>query len=383
MVTNRSNTRNNFILLFRNRLPVTSICILFHMEQSLLIYFFSGTGNARNVANWFNNVATDRKIDAKTVDIATIDRKNIESPSTGSLIGFVSPTHGFNYPPAMMYFIFRFPRSKGNRVFLMNTRAGMKLSKWFLPGLSGLALWLSALVLLLKGYRIVGLRSVDLPSNWISFHPGLKEQVVESIYLHCKAVTEKFATKILDGKKVYTAFRDIIQDLLISPVSVGYFFVGRFILAKTFYATDACDKCDLCINSCPVKAILTVDNRPFWSYRCESCMRCMNSCPKRAIETAHGFIIGIMILLNMGIMIWFWQGVGKFITIPADNGWAQLIVTLTGWLLTFVVMVLSYRLYHYLLRIPVVRQLFYYTSGTRYMFWRRYKPSRKMISEIQ
>jgi Pyruvate/2-oxoacid:ferredoxin oxidoreductase delta subunit len=352
------------------------------MEHSVLIYFFSGTGNARNVAHWFAGVASEMNIPHNIFDIAKIDRKKIEPPPPGSMVGFVSPTHGFNYPPAMMYFIFRFPRSKGNRVFLMNTRAGMKLSKLFLPGLSGLALWFSALVLLLKGYRITGLRSIDLPSNWISFHPGLKSKVVESIYEHCKGITIKFATKILSGKKVYTAFRDIIQDLLISPISIGYFFVGRFILAKSFYATDACDKCDLCINNCPVKAIITVDNRPFWSYRCESCMRCMNDCPKRAIETAHGYIIGIMCLLNMGIMVWFWKWVAGFITIPAGNGWAQTFVTLTGWILTFAVMVVSYRIFHYLLRIPVVRELFYFTSGTKFKFWRRYKPSRKMISEL-
>ena len=353
------------------------------MTRPLLIYFFSGTGNARNVAHWFSDVAAERAIGAETIDIAKIDRKNIEPPPPGSLVGFISPTHGFNYPPAMMYFIFRFPRSEGNSAFLMNTRAGMKLSKWFLPGLSGMALWLSALVLLLKGYRIAGLRSVDLPSNWISFHPGLKEKVVESIYAHCKKITRSFAAKILDGKKVYTAFRDIIQDILITPVSVGYFFVGRFILAKSFYATNACDKCDLCINNCPVKAILTVDNRPFWSYRCESCMRCMNNCPKRAIETGHGYIIGILCLLNMVIMTWFWQGAGRFITIPAGNGWVQIAVTAIRWTLTFAVMVLSYRVYHYLLRIPGIRHLFYFTSLTRFKFWRRYRPAGKGKAGMQ
>ncbi len=336
---------------------------------------------------WFSEKATARNIQSDTVDIAKIDRKKIEPPPAGTLIGFVSPTHGFNYPPAMMYFIFRFPRAsrisdQPSRIFLMNTRAGMKLSRWFLPGLSGITLWLAAIVMLLKGYRIVGMRSIDLPSNWISFHPGLKENVVTSIHIHCKRITKRFAGKILDGKHVYTAFRDIVQDILISPISVGYFFVGRFVLAKSFYANDACDKCDICINNCPVNAILTVDNRPFWSYRCESCMRCMNNCPKRAIETAHGYIIGIMVLLNMGIMVWFWQGVSEIIPIPKENGWAELLVTITGWLLTFVVMVVSYRIYHYLLKIPLIRKLFFYTSFTRFKFWRRYKPSRKMIREL-
>ena len=352
------------------------------MTAHVSLYFFSGTGNARNVTRWFAGVADEMGFPAETTDIAQTDRKRITPPAPGSLVGFISPTHGFNYPPAMMYFIFRFPRSKGNTAFLVNTRAGLKLSKWFVPGLSGLALWLSAIVLLLKGYRIVGLRSIDLPSNWISFHPGLKETVVESIYAHCKGITEKFAGEILRGKHVYTAFRDIIQDVLVSPVSIGYYFVGRFILAKSFYATDACDKCDLCINNCPVKAILTVDNRPFWSYRCESCMRCMNNCPKRAIETAHGYIIGIMCLLNIWIMMWFWHWVGRFVTIPAGNGWAQAGVTVTRWIITFAVMVVSYRLFHYLLRIPWIRQFFYFTSITKYKFWRRYKPSRNMINQL-
>ena len=352
------------------------------MTQSLLIYFFSGTGNSRHVAQWFGDAATERGITTEIIDIARSDRRHIPRPSHGTLVGLISPTHGFNYPPAMMYFIFRFPRSRGNRIFVMNTRAGMKLSKWFLPGLSGISLWLSAIVLLLKGYRITGMRSIDLPSNWISFHPGLKEKVVESIHARCKRITLAFANKILDGKTVLTAFRDIIQDLLISPISIGYFFVGRFILAKSFYANELCDKCDLCINNCPVKAILTVDNRPFWSYRCESCMRCMNNCPKRAIETAHGYITGIMFLLNMGILVWLWKYAGEIIPLPPDNGWWQIPFTIIRWILTFFTMVISYRIYHYLLRIPFVRKLFYYTSFTRYKFWRRYKPMRKMVEGL-
>jgi Pyruvate/2-oxoacid:ferredoxin oxidoreductase delta subunit len=352
------------------------------MDQPLIIYFFSGTGNARNVAGWFGDVAMERGIQASIVDIARIDRKHISPPPAGALVGLISPTHGFNFPPVMMYFIFRFPRSRQNRVFVMNTRAGLKLSKGFVPGLSGIALWLSALVLFLKGYRIKGLRSIDLPSNWISFHPGVKEKVVGSIYARCKRITQTFAGKILDGRTVLTAFRDIVQDLLVSPVSIGYFFVGRFILAKSFYANELCDKCDLCINNCPVKAILTVDKRPFWSYRCESCMRCMNDCPKRAIETSHGYITAIMFLLNMGILVWLSEYVGKIIPLPPDTGWWQVPFTIVRWILTFFTMVVSYRFYHYLLRIPLLRQLFYYTSLTRYKFWRRYKPSRKMISGL-
>jgi hypothetical protein len=51
----------------------------------------------------------------------------------------------------------------------MNTRAGVKLGQLFLPGLSGIALLLAAVVLMAKGYSIAGMRPIDMPSNWLRF----------------------------------------------------------------------------------------------------------------------------------------------------------------------------------------------------------------------
>jgi Flavodoxin len=141
------------------------------MDNPLTIYYFSGTGNARNVAEWITGAAQKRNIPTETINIARIDRKHIKSPPVNAMVAFVSPTHGFNYPPAMMYFIFGFPRSHGNSVFIMNTRAGLKLSKWFVPGLSGIALWLAALVLLSKGYKICWI-AVNRPPLQLDIFPS-------------------------------------------------------------------------------------------------------------------------------------------------------------------------------------------------------------------
>jgi len=101
------------------------------------------------------------------------------------------------------------------------------------------------------------------------------------------------------GGAIYERCGILPQDLVIAPVALGYYFIGRFWLAKSFVASRACDSCGSCVKQCPIRALELVHGRPFWSYRCEGCMRCMNQCPKRAIETAHGFAVGVPVLLSM------------------------------------------------------------------------------------
>jgi Pyruvate/2-oxoacid:ferredoxin oxidoreductase delta subunit len=343
------------------------------MKGQLEIYYFSGTGNARNVALWIGEEAQKRAWDVRSHDLAGIDRRSVPLPGKGVLVGFISPTHGFNLPPVMMYFVFRFPRTRsGNRVFVINTRAGMKAGRVFLPGLSGLALWLPALVLMAKGYRVVGLRSIDLPSNWISLHPGLTKKSVVSIYERCRAITVRFAGHILDGRKDLTAFRDIVQDCLAAPISVLYFLMGRFVFAKSFYADSRCTKCNLCIRNCPVKAITVVGGRPFWTFRCESCMRCMNECPERAIETGHGYVAGALFLAGSWVLAFFWRSIPIRVGPEAVPVAFPVLKFLVDCAVTLFILMLVYRVVHFAKRVMILRQVIEYTSLTKYRFWKRY-----------
>ena len=151
--------------------------------KKIIIYYFSGTGNSRNVAKWMVAVLQEYQVECTPVNIAQIDRKGLTAPEPESLIIFLSPIHGFNYPPIMLNFITHFPRGK-NKVVLMNTRAGMLIGKFITPGLTGIAFYLSALILLLKGFSIKAILAVDMPSNWISVHPGLNDRTVK--FLHEK-----------------------------------------------------------------------------------------------------------------------------------------------------------------------------------------------------
>jgi Pyruvate/2-oxoacid:ferredoxin oxidoreductase delta subunit/flavodoxin len=336
--------------------------------NKLVIYYFSGTGNARNVASWISEAAAKYDIEYTLINIGIINRLKIDPPSEDALVIFISPVHGFNYPPVMLNFISRFPKGNNN-VVLMNTRAGMLIGKWITPGLTGIAFYFASAVLLLKGYSIRGMVPVDMPSNWISIHPGLNDRTVKYLHTKNKERVLRHAEKILSGIRYFRAFREIIQDILISPVSLLYYCIGRFCFAKTFYASSDCNNCEICIKNCPVKAIIKADDRPFWTFRCESCMHCMGICPRKAIQTAHGFIIGIVMLNSFltGLFYTFWNS--YFMNI--ENWFIRFILEQ---FLFIIVLLVCHRIIHYAMRFRIVERLMMFTSLTKYKFWGpRYK----------
>jgi Pyruvate/2-oxoacid:ferredoxin oxidoreductase delta subunit len=343
---------------------------------NLIIYYFSGTGNARNCSGWIAEEATARGLMAHLINIDRFDKVIIPELDEGrTLIGFAYPTHGFNAAPIMLRFLSRFPRLKNCDTFLMNTRAGMKLSRFFLPGISGLAQYIPALMLLMKGYRILAMKPVDLPSNWISLHPGLKQEVVDSIYARWHEKINVFSEKVLAGKRNYRALFDLPIDIWLFPISIGYYLIGRYALAKTFIVTDRCTGCQLCVHQCPTQSILMRGKYPYWKLSCESCMRCMNNCPERAIETAHT-VSGFLWYVAWGILA------PIFFSIVLDSGIlqvepgsfrAKILDWVISGIVTIVFVSLAYYLMHFLLRFRFFNKFIAYTSFTHYKFWRRYK----------
>jgi ferredoxin len=343
----------------------------------LRMFFFSGTGNARNVAHWIAAAWREQDRAAEVIDLAKVEARAVHL-DPGDEVGIASPTHGFNFPPITLRFFFAFPRARSaNCAFIVNTRAGVRFFGVCLPGLSGVAQLLAALVLLLKGYRVVGMRPIDLPSNWISIHPGLREDNIRAIYERCEVITRRFAERLLDGRRDLRALWDLPQDLLIAPISLGYYFIGRFFFAKSFVASRACDGCEVCVRQCPTRALRLVGGRPFWTWRCESCMRCMNQCPRRAIETAHGFIVAVPLLLSLVMTALVVPAVRPLSPVWATGHPGELARFVFDNILALAVLFLAYRLMHRALRLRLVERLVVATSLTHFGFWRRYRAPRK------
>lgn len=332
----------------------------------LIIYYHSGTGNALIAGRWAINIAHSLGLKTELYSIDHDYQPNLSDVDENTLIGFHFPTHGFSLSPAMFKFIRKFPKQMPCKVYLLNTRAGGKFFKFFVPGLSGAAQLLPMFLLRIKGYTLQGALPLDLPSNWISLHPGLGPKMVQSIVERRKLLVDRFMRKILaDEREFWRSLIYLPIDIMVLPIAVLYFFIGRFFLAKTFVHTHKCTDCNLCVEECPVGAIKLVGGKPYWTYKCESCMRCINICPHKAIQTSH-------LLAFIGVLI-------------AQVGFTFLIMQYVPWLncinSTMLIFIIdsSLMLAFFFLIYFILQKLFKYKGFGRLLelssftyYWRRY-----------
>ena len=347
--------------------------------RKLIIYYFSGTGNAKNTAFWIEEEAKKQGIESEIINISKVQNIQAKQIGENTLIGFVSPTHGFHFPEIMRKFIKNFPKVKNCSAFVANTRAGLRIGKVVTPGLSGVLHYWASIILYSKGFKIIGLQAVDLPSNWISIHPALRKKGIDIIYKRIEPKVRNFAKKIIKGKKSYRALFDIIQDIIIAPIVILYIFFGKYFFAKSFIASSDCKMCGLCEAACPVQAIKQVDGRMFWTHKCESCMKCMNICPHKAIETAHGFIIVSSIVLSSLAT----YSINLILKLEYLNNFHFLQNEALKYLLTtilfFPLLFVAYRIMHWLMRFKFFERIFVLSSFTKYSFWGRYKAPNKKL----
>ncbi len=342
------------------------------------IFYFSGTGNTFLVTQWIKNEGFAKNIDVKLIPIEhnTQMPENIENDA---IIGFLFPTHGFNAPPTVLKFLFNFPKGQKQKCFIMNTCAGMKIYKIFTPGLSGIAWLLPMLFLLLKNYKIVGSQPVDMPSNWIFLHPGLRKKVCSSIIEKQKKCVKKFTDKIFADKKAINRLIEIPFNIAVAPVAVGYYFAGRFFLAKTMIYTHNCNGCQICAKSCPANAIKMVANRPYWTLNCESCMRCINFCPQNAIQTSHSIFFVELLIFSLPIA----TATAAYFSFPIFDKLLQnnnIVSIIDAGIAIFISSVLYFILQRFL-KWKLVSIIFKYTSLTNY--WRLYKAPNIKLSNFR
>jgi Pyruvate/2-oxoacid:ferredoxin oxidoreductase delta subunit len=347
------------------------------------IYFYTGTGNSYRVAAWMTNLLAD---EGATVTLRPIESAHPEEEigdGAPALLALAMPTHGFTTPWAMLCFAFGLPRRRGTHAVIVATRAGMRIGSLYTPGFEGTATLVVAVILAMKGYRIRGTAGIDMPSNWIALHPGLASGAVKAIINRAKMRVARFMDAILSGKRRFAGWFVPLLGIFLLPISAAYLLVGRFFLARLFFASNRCTGCGLCAEHCPNDAIEMrgsgKDARPYWTFRCESCMRCIGYCPAQAVEASHLLAIGTYLLTGViptaTILTWL------TVRIPL----LAFLSYLPEWILesanAVLVLALVYPLFHLLLGIRDINCFF--TRATLTHYYRRYHEPETSLKDLK
>lgn len=353
----------------------------------IILYYYSGTGNTYRTAEWIRSAAAESGMDAEITSIEhALPLK--ETPGDGVVTGYGMPVHGFTIPWKMIRFLCGIPRGGGSGAFVWATRAGAKYGPvpGYPPGVAGSSIFIAAIILKIKGYKILGMMSVNMPSNWISLHSGLRSDVVEAIIEKAKPVVRDFTQKIISGKRVLFTVNTVyesVMGLMLLPLSAGYLIIGRFGLAKLFFPNRKCTGCGTCAVNCPTHSIKMKGKntqRPYWLFSCESCMRCMGYCPHNAIEASQplaGFTFYLTIHLPVSAFI--------YSKISDYTGWDNALVTVFSFAsymaFSFSVFFLSYLILWLMSCVPVINTIFTYTTLTS--IYRRYHEPSTSLKDFQ
>ncbi|MDU2064255.1 MAG: EFR1 family ferrodoxin [Sporomusaceae bacterium] len=340
------------------------------MIKKLAIFYMTGTGNSYTVALWCAQLGESLGLSATVYSL--FDSKGFAATQSGEplnaavLCAFAFPTHGFTAPWQVIRAIWRLPRGNHAGAVVLPSRAGTRVQGVALPGMEGTAGYLVALLLSLKGYRVRGVKGIDMPSNWTALHWGMSEENVSSLINRAEAKVKKFVRFIVAGKVSFQGIIPLVVGLVLVPVSLLYLLLGQFFLAKLFFSSEKCSGCGLCAQFCPKQAIMMrgkQEKRPYWRFSCDSCMACMNYCPSQAIEVSPLFVIVFYYLITVPLLTYISHYlVGGYI--PSYLG----TVLQVGY--AFLAVAVAYWLLHQAMRYKPIRKLFSYLCHTRYM--RRY-----------
>lgn len=348
------------------------------------LYFLSGTGNSYRAATWMEAEAQEAgaRTQIRSIQGARPEEEIGEGPR--SLLGLVTPTHGFTAPWAMLRFVLGLPRRRGTHAFVVATRAGSRLGRHLTPGFDGTATYILTLILLLKGYRIRGLIGLNMPSNWTTLHSGLRPETVTAIIDRASVRIAGFISAILSGRRDYASWAKLLLGLLLLPISFAYLLVGRFYMAKLFFASGRCTGCGLCAANCPLGAIKMWEwgekIRPYWTFRCENTMRCMGYCPAGAIEAGHSWAAILYVITSAPVVTlalnWLTT---RFTGFALPSGRIEVMVLQYGY--TLLALYLAYLPFTLILRVPWINRLFTLTTLTH--TYRRYHEPDTSLKDLQ
>lgn len=224
-----------------------------------MIFYFSGTGNSKYVAECMS--------DQNIIDISDAIKKEkfIYDISEGESVGFVMPVYYSAIPKTVLDFI---------RKICLNGHIEYLYSILTHGGGPGAAGSMIRKELGKKDYPFHACFDVKMASNYIMFGDIKPDEIICERIKAAKSAIEKIKTQV-DNKEHFVPGWSFIDRFLTESMRC---LCDRYMSVKKFHADEGCTSCGLCVQNCPSSLIKMVDGKPKWTenkcVRCMACLKC-------------------------------------------------------------------------------------------------------------
>jgi NAD-dependent dihydropyrimidine dehydrogenase PreA subunit len=236
-----------------------------------MIYYFSGTGNSKWVAQELARKTGDT---AQSIPAAIADGPAAVYADADSSIGIVFPVYAWGAPTIVENFcksITLDPSAYAYAVCTCGDEAGLSMKR-----LKKKFAWKSAWSLSMPNNYIPGfdVDSPDLEQNKIAATREKLPVIAEAI------LAKAHVYEVHEGKSAR------LKTVVVRPMF--NLFAKR---TSPFYVTSDCNGCGLCERICPIHAIQLEQQKPVWIRKhCTQCTGCINRCPQKAIQYGKGTV---------------------------------------------------------------------------------------------
>lgn len=236
-----------------------------------ILYYFSGTGNTKWIADRFKDNFRLHNMDLKMINIESLEEISMRGCDF-LIIG--SSVYAEVAPKIVDDFLNRLPSTKKNIKVIVYSTQGAK---------SAAATSIISKKLQNKGFRVVIQTSVKMPNNYY-FAVGKKPTVNEQKKMLYDA--EKKVKALTD---CFFENREVKESVFFARVFLGRMSGKTFRrvlpkLSRNITATEDCIKCGLCLRNCPKNNITFENGHAIFHSKCMLCLRCIHVCPINAIR---------------------------------------------------------------------------------------------------
>lgn len=244
-----------------------------------MIFYFTGTGNSRHVAERIGELIGDSNIKniADYYDDVVNAKDFFINVDDKEPLGFVCPVHSWGVAKSMKRFLQKTKINYGGKKIFAILVCGDNCGK--AREQLQEALWKHSHL------RCDFVCSVQMPNTYIvmkGFGTDPDELAAQKLAAAEKQLPE-IADAIINGKPYdhyVVGTHPFLKGRIVYPL-----FMAFTLSDKQFYADDKCISCGQCVGNCPERNIrLNSQKRPEWLGHCVKCLSCIHRCPKQAIQ---------------------------------------------------------------------------------------------------